>query len=58
MKDKILVWSDAELKQFTIVKYLQEKYDADYFAIYDLNHHLKKSFENQKHVNFKNTNVL
>ena len=53
MKDKILVWSDAELKQFTIVKYLQEKYDADYFAIYDLNHHLKRSFENQKHVNFK-----
>ena len=53
MKDKILFWLDAELKQFTIAKILQEKHNADFFAIYDLNHHLKKSFEKQTIVDFK-----
>jgi hypothetical protein len=53
LEKKILFWLDAELKQFTIAKFLQEKYDADYYAIYDLNHHLRKSFENQKLVRFK-----
>ena len=55
MKKKILFWLDAGLKQFAIAKFLQEKYDAEYYAIYDLNHHLKKKFENQKLVNFKKT---
>jgi len=53
LKNKILFWLDAGLKQFTIAKFLQEKYNADYYGIYDLNHHLKKSFENQKFVNFQ-----
>ena len=53
MKNKILIWLDSGLKQFAIAKFLQEKYDAEYFAIYDLNHHLRKSFENQKVVNFR-----
>lgn len=53
MKDKILFWIDPELTHFGIAKFLQEKHDADLFVIYDFNHHLKKSFINQKIVNFQ-----
>jgi hypothetical protein len=53
MKDKILFWIDAGLMHFGIAKNLQEKLDADLYVIYDLNNHLKKSFKNQKLVNFK-----
>ena len=53
MKDRILFWIDVGLLQFGIAKMLQEKLDADLYAIYDLNHHLKKSFMNQSIINFK-----
>ena len=53
MSDKILVWIDVGLIQFGIVKYLQKIYDCELFAIYDFNHHIKKSFLNQKLIDFK-----
>ena len=53
MSDKILVWIDVGLIQFGIVKYLQKIYDCELFAVYDFNHHIKKSFLNQKLVNFR-----
>jgi hypothetical protein len=52
MTDKILFWIDAGLMHFGIAKFIQNKIDAKLFSIYDLNHHLKKSFKNQKLVNF------
>jgi len=53
MSDKILVWVDLNLIQFAVSKFLQNMYDCELFAIYDFNHHIKKSFMNQKIVNFK-----
>ena len=52
MKDKILFWIDAGLMHFGVAKTLQEQINADFFVIYDLNNHLKKSFKNQNLVNF------
>ena len=52
MEKKILFWIDAGLMHFGIAKFIQNKIYAKLFAVYDLNHHLKKSFENQKVVNF------
>jgi len=53
LKNKVLVWIDPNFLQFGITKFLQKKYDADYFAVTDLNHHLQKSFMKQEIVNFK-----
>jgi len=53
-KNKILFWVDVSLIQFGIAKTLQEKIDSDFYIIYDLNHHLKKSFKKQNIINFKN----
>ena len=53
MSDKILVWVDVGLIQFVVSKMLQNMYDCELFAIYDFNHHIKKSFVNQKSVNYK-----
>ncbi|SVD20213.1 uncharacterized protein METZ01_LOCUS373067, partial [marine metagenome] len=53
MKDRILFWVDVSLIQFGVAKILQEKIDSDFYVIYDLNHHLKKSFMQQNLVNFK-----
>jgi hypothetical protein len=53
MTTKFLFWVDVTYTQFGIAKFLQEKISADFYVIYDLNHHLKKSFLNQNIVNFK-----
>ena len=53
MSNKILVWVDVGLIQFGIAKYLKKIYDCELFAIYDFNHHIKKSFLNQKLIDFK-----
>ena len=52
-KDRILFWIDVSLIQFGIAKILQQKIDSDLYVIYDLGHKLKKSFKNQKLVDFK-----
>jgi len=53
MSNKILVWVDVGLTQFGIAKYLKKIYDCELFVIYDFNHHIKKSFLNQKLIDFK-----
>ncbi len=53
MKDKILVWIDASLTHFGLCKSLQEKYDCDLYAIYDIVDKPKKFFETQKIVKFQ-----
>jgi hypothetical protein len=53
MKDKILCWIDVSILQFGIAKKIQKKLNTELYVIYDLNHHLKKSFMNQKIINFE-----
>jgi len=53
-KNKILFWIDISLLQFGVAKMLQEKLDDEFYVIYDLNHHLKKSFKNQNIISFQN----
>jgi len=53
-KNKILFWIDTSLLQFGVAKMLQEKLDDEFYVIYDLNHHLKKSFKNQNIISFQN----
>jgi len=53
MAEKFLFWIDVSYTEFGIAKFLQEKISADFYVIYDVNHHLKKSFLNQNIVNFK-----
>ena len=54
MSKKILFWIDVSLLQFGVAKMLQEKLDDEFYVIYDLNHHLKKSFKNQNIISFQN----
>ena len=54
MSDRILIWNNVGLIQFSLAKFLQDIHDCELFAFHDLNHHLKKSFLEQKIVNFKN----
>ena len=42
-----------EMIHFITAKFLQEKYDAEYFAIIDINDKIKKFFKTQKLVDFK-----
>lgn len=53
MRDKIVFWLDAHLTYYCLLYYMQQKYDADYFAIIDVPDRLKSFFQNQKLVNFK-----
>ena len=54
MKPKILFWIDPLFIQFAIAKFLDEKIDAEFFAIYDFpSPLLKQSFENQEIIPFK-----
>jgi len=50
---KILFWIDDGLIQFGIAKFLQEKIDNDFYAIYDTNHITKLFFKNQDFVKFQ-----
>lgn len=52
MKDKIIFWLDADLKQFALAKFLQEQYDSDFYAIVDITNKPKKFFKDQNIVNF------
>lgn len=55
MKDKIIFWLDADLTTFGLSKSLQEKLDADFFAIIDITDKPKKFFMHQKFVKFQKT---
>jgi hypothetical protein len=53
MKDKILVWINSSLVNYGLCKSLQEKYDCELYAIYDITDKPKKYFEIQKIVKFE-----
>jgi hypothetical protein len=53
MKDKIIVWLDSNLIQFSMCYYLQKKIDVDFFAIIDVTDKTRIFYENQNLVNFK-----
>mgnify|MGYP000005103586 FL=1 len=52
-KDKVLVWIGADFVHFFLAYGLQEKIDADYYAIIDITNKPKKFFVNQSLINFK-----
>lgn len=55
MKDKVIVWSDADLTHFGIIHSLQNVYDCDFFAIFDVADKPKRFFQNQQLIHFKKT---
>lgn len=55
MTEKILFWMDSNLLYFGIAKFLQEKYNAEYYAINDHSEQLAKFFKKQQIVKFKKT---
>tara|TARA_Y100001949_G_C15976358_1_gene326245 strand:- start:36 stop:1520 length:1485 start_codon:yes stop_codon:yes gene_type:complete len=55
MKEKILVWINSSLVYFGLCKSLQEKYDCELYAIYDITDKPKKYFQTQKIVKFQNS---
>ena len=55
MSKKVLFWIDQDFTHFGIAKFMQEKYDYEMYAIYDVYEKAKKFFEKQKLVNFKNS---
>lgn len=52
---KILVWIDSNWSYFAHVKFLQDSYEGDFFAILDLIPQNKNYIENQNYVDFKKT---
>jgi len=55
MKEKFLFWIDIVMAHFGLAYQLQQKLDADFFAIIDTPNKPKKMFENQKIVEFQKT---
>ena len=53
MKDKIVVWLDSNLMQFSLCYYLQKEIDADFYAIIDITDNTRNFYENQNLVKFK-----
>jgi len=53
MKDKIIFWLDSDITSFGIAKFLQEKYESEFFAILDITDRVKVFFEAQKLVKFE-----
>ena len=53
MKNKIIFWMDAFLLHYSIAHYMQKKYDAEYYAVFDISNKPKKFFQNQELVNLK-----
>jgi hypothetical protein len=58
MNKKILVWIDSSLTYFGLCKSLQEKYDGDLYAIYDIPDKPKSYFQKQEIIKFQKTMVL
>jgi hypothetical protein len=53
MKDKIVVWLDSNLMQFSLCYYLQKEIDVDFYAIIDITNKTRSFYENQNLVKFK-----
>ena len=55
MENKILFWLDSDFFDFVLAYYLQEKTNADFYAIIAITNKTKNFFKTQKLVNFKET---
>jgi len=53
MRDKILFLTDMWFFNFATAKFLQKKYDADFYTIIDVNPKARKFFEEQQIVKYK-----
>ena len=53
MKSKLLFWHDASVVHYAIAKYIQDNFDCELFAIFDVADKPRKFFENQKFVKYK-----
>ena len=53
MKDKILVWISPDIIHYFITYGIQNNYDAEYFAIYDIPNESRKFFSKQNFIKFK-----
>lgn len=53
MKDRIIFWLDSDFTHFTIAKSIQDRYDAEFFAIADITDKPKKFLQKQQVVKFK-----
>jgi len=54
MKNKTIFWIDNSLVYFGLAKFIQEKIDGEFFAIYDVTDRPKEFFQKQNLVKFKN----
>ena len=53
MDKKIIFWLDAELTSFCLAYFLQQKLNAEFYAIIDVTNKPKEFFLNQKLVKFQ-----
>jgi hypothetical protein len=53
MKQKIILWLDADLTSFCLAYYLQQKIDGEFYAIIDITNRPKEFFLKQKLVIFQ-----
>ena len=53
MKPKIIFWLGGELTHYCLAYYMQQKYDAEYYAIIDITNKPKKFFQKQNLVKFQ-----
>jgi len=53
MKQKIIFWLDADLTSYCLAYYLQQRIDAEFYAIIDITNRAKEFFLNQKLVTFQ-----
>ena len=53
MKDKILVWISPDIIHYFVTYGIQNNYDAEYFAIYDIPNETRKFFSKQNFIKFK-----
>lgn len=53
MKDKIIFWLDSDFTHFSIAKAIQDRYDAEFFALVDVTDNPKKFFQKQQIAKFE-----
>ena len=54
MTDRFLFWLNLDMLEYGLAHSLQKKINAEYYAISDAHESLKKFFQKQNIVNFKN----
>lgn len=54
MKEKILFFIDGWFLNFGLATFLQKKYDADFYAIFNFEDKAKQFFQNQNLIKFRN----